>query len=398
MLNGVLVARWLGKELFGQYAAIVTALTFLASFLGFGMDTWLLREGGREPAKLRQNAAGVVILKLIIASALCGAAFVMRSAWASLTLTFGLAMLGLIADGFSQTAYAVLRARRQNGRVALMQVIAPALALGGLLAGMLTRPAVPAVIAIQSSVSMLIALALGQQVWRFLITRHQPTPEEDEREERAQLRDFSKVIRRLPFIIVSALPFIGADILASLYSQSGAAILGGVDQIALGQYKVAYTVITATYIIPTIVFMVTLPMLSDTKTSASDYAATLRALSMAAAVYGGLAFLALLFASPLITFIYGQDYADAAPLLRQMSAMPLFKTFSFLSVAVMLSLNRQRLRMALQIGVVALSVVGGLMVIPQFGAPGAAGVAVAVELSLCVVYGLGARHALRKKT
>ena len=398
MLNGVLVARWLGKELFGQYAAIVTALTFLASFLGFGMDTWLLREGGREPAKLRQNAAGVVILKLIIASALCGAAFVMRSAWASLTLTFGLAMLGLIADGFSQTAYAVLRARRQNGRVALMQVIAPALALGGLLAGMLTRPAVPAVIAIQSSVSMLIALALGQQVWRFLITRHQPTPEEDEREERAQLRDFSKVIRRLPFIIVSALPFIGADILASLYSQSGAAILGGVDQIALGQYKVAYTVITATYIIPTIVFMVTLPMLSDTKTSASDYAATLRALSMAAAVYGGLAFLALLFASPLITFIYGQDYADAAPLLRQMSAMPLFKTFSFLSVAVMLSLNRQRLRMALQIGVVALSVVGGLMIIPQFGAPGAAGVAVAVELSLCVVYGLGARHALRKKT
>lgn len=398
MLNGVLVARWLGKELFGQYAAIVTALTFLASFLGFGMDTWLLREGGREPAKLRQNAAGVVILKLIIASALCGAAFVMRSAWASLTLTFGLAMLGLIADGFSQTAYAVLRARRQNGRVALMQVIAPALALGGLLAGMLTRPAVPAVIAIQSSVSMLIALALGQQVWRFLITRHQPTPEEDEREERAQLRDFSKVIRRLPFIIVSALPFIGADILASLYSQSGAAILGGVDQIALGQYKVAYTVITATYIIPTIVFMVTLPMLSDTKTSARDYAATLRALSMAAAVYGGLAFLALLFASPLITFIYGQDYADAAPLLRQMSAMPLFKTFSFLSVAVMLSLNRQRLRMALQIGVVALSVVGGLMVIPQFGAPGAAGVAVAVELSLCVVYGLGARHALRKKT
>lgn len=398
MLNGVLVARWLGKELFGQYAAIVTALTFLASFLGFGMDTWLLREGGREPAKLRQNAAGVVILKLIIASALCGAAFVMRSAWASLTLTFGLAMLGLIADGFSQTAYAVLRARRQNGRVALMQVIAPALALGGLLAGMLTRPAVPAVIAIQSSVSMLIALALGQQVWRFLITRHQPTPEEDEREERAQLRDFSKVIRRLPFIIVSALPFIGADILASLYSQSGAAILGGVDQIALGQYKVAYTVITATYIIPTIVFMVTLPMLSDTKTSASDYAATLRALSMAAAVYGGLAFLALLFASPLITFIYGQDYADATPLLRQMSAMPLFKTFSFLSVAVMLSLNRQRLRMALQIGVVALSVVGGLMVIPQFGAPGAAGVAVAVELSLCVVYGLGARHALRKKT
>ncbi len=397
MLNGVLIARWLGKELFGEYTVIATALTFLASFLGFGMDTWLLREGGREPSKLRQNAAGVVIFKVFIIAVLCVAALVARTAWVSLTFAFGLATLGMVAGSFSQTGYTVLRARRQNGRVALIQVVVAALVLAGLVLISASRPTVIGAIAIQTAVGVAAALVLAQQVWHFLITKHQPDTPEEAREERVRLRDLGKVIRRLPLILFAALPFIGADLLASFYTQSSPAILGSVNQTALAQYKIAFTLATAPYVIPTMVFMVALPFLSDTKTEPREYASAVRAMAFSALAYGLILLVAIPLAAPLITVIYGPDYAEAVPLLRMMSAMPLLKSFSFLSVAVMLSRNRQRLRVALQVGVVFLSVIGGLIIIPRFNAVGAAGLAVVVEIALCAAYGLGAYVAWRGK-
>ena len=120
-------------------------------------------------------------------------------------------------------------------------------------------------------------------------------------------------------------------------------------------------------------------------------------MAFSALAYGLILLVAIPLAAPLITVIYGPDYAEAVPLLRMMSAMPLLKSFSFLSVAVMLSRNRQRLRVALQVGVVFLSVIGGLIIIPRFNAVGAAGLAVVVEIALCAAYGLGAYVAWRGK-
>jgi O-antigen/teichoic acid export membrane protein len=272
-----------------------------------------------------------------------------------------------------------------------------ALALGGLLLISAARPAVLWVIAIQTAVSLAAALALAQQVWHFLVTKHQPDASEEAREEQVRPGDLGKVAHRLPLILMAALPFIGADVLASFYTQSSPAILGAVSQTALAQYKIAFTLATAPYVIPTMVFMVALPFLSDTNTHPRDYALAVRALALGALAYGLVLLVAIPLAAPLVTAIYGPDYAEAVPLLRAMSAMPLLKSFSFLSVAVMLSRNRQRLRVALQVGVVCLSVIGGLVVIPKFGAAGAAGLAVTVEVALCAAYALGAYAAWRGK-
>jgi hypothetical protein len=46
---------------------VLSSLALIASIIGFGLDTWLLREGGRNPTKLLDYAASVLVTKFIAA-------------------------------------------------------------------------------------------------------------------------------------------------------------------------------------------------------------------------------------------------------------------------------------------------------------------------------------------
>ena len=61
----LLTARQLSVDGYGQYAACVS-ITSLASILfSLGLDLWLLREGGREPAQLSTHAGSVLAIKAV---------------------------------------------------------------------------------------------------------------------------------------------------------------------------------------------------------------------------------------------------------------------------------------------------------------------------------------------
>jgi O-antigen/teichoic acid export membrane protein len=57
------IARRLGAVHFGQYAACYTLASFASIVFHLGLDTWLLREGGRTPERLGKLAGSMIAIR-----------------------------------------------------------------------------------------------------------------------------------------------------------------------------------------------------------------------------------------------------------------------------------------------------------------------------------------------
>lgn len=369
----VLIARHLGVLLYGRYGTLIATLSLLASLLGLGLDTWLLQEGGRNPGGLSQNLWQVLLLKAIGAIALLALLILAWSNQVTSMLALAVGALGVICDSFTQTGYAVLRAVKRNGKVAIFQIVSSLLVVALLLSTMYrVPPSVLLTIAVQSVCSFAILIALMAQVWR-------QTNMTDRR------FDLVRVIKE-------AWLFVTADILSNIYSQAGVVILGSaVGDAAVGIFRPALNAIAATYMIPNIIFAVGLPLLSNPSQSRASRSSLIKMMSAAAALYGLTMLIVFWFGGHLlIRTLYGSAFDDVLPILKLICFVPLLKAGSFVASAVLIAYRQQRLRVLLQIGAVALSIGGGLALIPAYGIIGAVWLHIAVEALLFVLYLLGA--------
>jgi O-antigen/teichoic acid export membrane protein len=113
--------------------------------------------------------------------------------------------------------------------------------------------------------------------------------------------------------------------------------------------------------------------------------------------YGVAVWVALwLMGDTLVNVLFGEQYRAALPFVNIMSLVPLIKSGSFVCVAVLLSCNKAHWRVLLQAVAVVVSVGGSLLVVPTYGAYGAAVVYVTVEAVLFSLYCMGAIQAVRR--
>lgn len=377
MVAGIVIARHLGVLLYGEYVTLMATLALMAGLLGMGMDTWLLREGGRNPTTLLRNAQQVLILKF-------GGAFVLlllltlASSRATLSWPLLLGVVGVIFDSFAQTGYAVLRATQRNRHVAVFQTLSALLLLLALWAMYGSSPSVLLLMIVQAACSVLIAAFIAVNVWRIWNTVE---------------GSFD-----LLAVVKGAWLFVLADILSNIYTQSNVAILGStVGPAAAGAFRPALNTISATFILPLLVFYVGLPMLSAPDLTRQSRRSLISVMALGSALYGLLVMFGIWVAGEtFIHLVYGRQFDAALPFLMIMSVVPLVKAGSFVCVAVMLAQNSQGLRVLLQSIVVVVSVVGGLTLLPVYGAFGAAWLYVAVEVLLFALYFLGAVRSLRR--
>ncbi|GAB4204409.1 MAG: lipopolysaccharide biosynthesis protein [Roseiflexaceae bacterium] len=375
----ILIVRELGPERNGEYGTIVASLGLLASFLGWGLDTWLLKSIGRSPDELPRYVWNVILLKLI------GTALLLTTlllAWSSNTVrtpVFFVGAIGIIFDGFSQTCYSALRATRRNGQVAFFQTLSPLLLVLVLLVFSASSVSVLLLISVQATCSMLICSTLLVRLWR----EYGPLPQQS---------------FQLLSVVRAAWLFVAADVLANIYSQSATVILGNmVSQAAVGIFKPALTMMSLTFLIPNLLFSVSLPLLSAPNMTRPAYLNLLRTISLGAVLYGLAAWAGLFFLSePLIRIVLGRAFDGAGPLVQTLSIVPLLKTASFVFAAVMLSYNQQRLRVLMQCIVVATMLPAGLLLIPAYAVSGAVWVVIGIEVMLCSLYGLCAAWLLRR--
>ncbi len=374
----ILIVRRLGTLLYGEYATVTTSLGLLASLLGMGLDTWILQEGGRDPASLAQNVWQVLFVKTFGAAVLLA---LLTIAWSSdivLSSAFVVGVAAIIFDSFAQTGYSALRATQQNVRVAIFQTLTPLSVLILLATTANTQQSVFALLSIQAACNIFITLILLAKIWQL----YPP-----------DLEHFVK----LRHLVKGAWLFVAADVLGNLYSQAGIAILGAtVEPATVGIYRTALHTISFMFLIPSLLFYVGLPLLNAPGLSRQGFRGLVQAMAGSVLCYGVGVWVGLwLMGDMLVTVLFGQEYGAALPFVSIMSVVPLIKSGSFVCVAVLLSCNKAHWRVMLQAVAVAVSVVGGFFVIPAYGSNGAAFLYVAVEAVLFILYCTGALVAVR---
>ncbi|WP_298402478.1 oligosaccharide flippase family protein [uncultured Chloroflexus sp.] len=377
-IAGLLLVRYFnGPALYGQYAILVTTLALISTVLGLGLDTWLLREGGRDPTQLAFNARRLLMFKLITASFLIS---VLVLAWNHTGLNWILivGMLGVIAESYIRTGHVILHALNRNTLVAILQSVDSFFAVVLILILMIWPPQIAFVVVGQSVVSgitlAIVAILLAEYwrgTWRPL---HLP-----------------RLIRNTSFFVL-------ADVLANIYSQAQIAILAlFTNDLIVGTFRSANNLITISFLVPMAMFNVGLPVLSRPNLERRHRHYLLAGMVSVSVLYG-IVVLGVFwqFGSHILRIVYGNNYEATIRLLTPLSVIPLFKSLSFVAVAIMLSLGKQRLRVFIQSIVVMLSLLGGFIFIPRLGLDGATLTYILVEGLLCILYWTGAIYTLRK--
>ncbi|HWQ14257.1 MAG TPA: oligosaccharide flippase family protein [Roseiflexaceae bacterium] len=376
VVTSALIVRQLGPERYGEYTLLLTALALLTGVLGFGLDTWLLKVGGQEPHTLANNLYQVLLLKVAGALLLLVLLAIGWSNHVVYSPAFLVGVAGVILSSFAQTGYAALRATRHNLQVALFQALEPALLFGALLITDATSLTVLLLMVVRAACSAVLFVLLMRRVWEFC----------------GHARGG---FRPLP-VIRGAWLFVGADVLANVYSQTTFIILGATaGAAAVGAFRPAVDLLTLIQTVPNLMFNVALPLLSGA--APREFRSLLKAMAFGAALYGLSACAGIwVLGDRALIGMYGARFHAALPYLLTLSLVPLLKAGSLVSAAVMLARGHIHLRVAAQCLVAAASVGAGWLLIPAFGTQGAAWNLLVIEVLIFSLYAAGAATAIRR--
>jgi len=377
-LTQVILARRLGLADFGLYTTFYTLLGPVIMVASMGLDTWLLREGGRR-TELDDTIGQVFSLRLLTTGVLMVLAVGVLAATGrtSLSLPVVFAALGLTAELLLTTAHTALRAQVRNISASLLQVLVAALTIGLILWAW--NPQLPL---LSATGYRLLADTAGLAVLVWLLG--------------SSLRHIGFRPARLWSMVYAARHFFATDVLSNIALKADlilvALVLGSSDA---GIYSPALLIINTTFVVPMVAWQVLLPIVSRMQPGAPSFRRTL-GLAVAGSVGYGMLWLLILNwgAEPLIDTVFRPEYKGAIPLLQIMAAIPLLKSLNFCSAMLMVARDRQVLRnRLLAIGAV-FNVLANVLVIPVFGLEGAAWINLTTETVLLVGYGYGAWRSL----
>lgn len=320
----VLVARYLGEAVLGQYAFIASVVLIANVVTTFGMDTLLIRavavtgERAAEQEKLEGTLTAALVIQVVLAIAIIlfiwiGAGWLPNQT-AETLLPLRLASLSLLPLGFS-TVYSAYMRGRERMELYLFFTLISALWM-----------AVGAILVIGSS-QTLLALAL------LLLTSHLATAGTAAilchrflsplafRRAAVQMRTIIPVLKTGAILG-------GIVTLAVVYQRSGVLALSLlVGDSATGWYSAAARPLEALKLIPYALFGAMFPIMTRRTNLYSPLFTHQSPVSQSPNLYHT-AFLALLlfagcaslllamFARPLITLLYGPMYEPAAEALR----------------------------------------------------------------------------------
>lgn len=166
---------------------------------------------------------------------------------------------------------------------------------------------------------------------------------------------------------------------------------------ALGPYIIAFRVAALAGMPIAGLSSVILPRLFASQDTAKR-TATGRAMLITSAIYGALATITLVLASPWLPSVFGKDFGDASHYLLLLSPWPLLYACKIALATQLTGTGKQGTRAIIEIGGVAVSVLTGWAMIASHGAAGAAIALLAAEASMVTAMALYQRRRGRPET
>ena len=366
LLVSVALVRWLGVDELGRYAYVLAFCFPFGALADFGLATLAIRDACRAP----DQAPGVIAaarragltLATASAAAMVGLALLVGHDTA-LVAAIGLGGLASIVSALTMPSLVLLTAREHMDRLSLHRVAAAAL----------SSAVTVAVLMVRGGVVALLAGALAASVVMWLLAR---VLAGDPGAASAMAPGAMRVLLR------RALPFGLLTLGFALYYRIDMVMLEWLAAPGeLGQYAAAYRFLDAVIALAAALGGPLFPRLSSLALAAPGEARRLLEVGWRPLLALGLPLTAgtVVLADDLVALLFGADFAGAAPLLRLLilGTLPLF----WVSVANHALIAADRVWPL--VGVYALSallnVVANLLLIPGWGAAGAAVATAACE-------------------
>lgn len=371
----ILIARQVGPAAFGQFAACLALTKILSIGFGLGLDIWLLRNGFRtgDYAHLAQQGTTCLALRAGLGLLWLGGIIVLAPWLDPAAYPPGLLVVTALAVWFEEIAnivWSTFKAALQNQTLLKFITGAQAASLG--LTLLLIALGVRAVMVYAVAIALVTGLhAAVAVVWQLRTFGWQWRPE---------------TVRP---ILRETAPFALSAGLAMVYGRADIALVAHwLGERAAGLYSPAVSLVNALALIPTAVYYVMLPLLSQAYTADSARAETLANRFRFASTGLGLVFGAAvaLVAHPLVYLLFGPAFSDTGRVLALLGGVLAARFVSMALATSVVAVGLQGQRVAIQAGVALLNIALNVWVIPRWGLMGVAGVYVFTEWVLVVGY------------
>jgi O-antigen/teichoic acid export membrane protein len=378
VITVAVLARRLEVEAFGGYTFLFTFIYFFLSFNDLGIPTTLLREITQAPAQTEELVQNMIGLRLVMALASIAVGWAVVY-WLDLPPGYRLAQLVFLLILPIQaigTQYVVLQSRIQIGRVVAAEVANRVVGFAVMLAAIANG---------QGLLWVVAALVFGEAAGAALILVLtwdvvRPVPRFD-----------VGVWRR---IVRMSLPLSATTLLVAILNRVDLVLLQKMSptpEIGLARvahYGSAYRVPNLSERVPQMMMGTIFPMMITF--AATDVAALRRlywkaSMQLAAIALPMVAVVTV--AAPYIVRVWmGPEYAPVVPLMRVLIWASALLYVALPSANLLIALRFQRINFWMMIPATVLNVALNLVLIPRFGALGAAWATVAAYAFLAIGY------------
>lgn len=356
MVYGFLLARHLGPQRYGYYTAGYSIMGLWSFTISLGMDTWFLQKGGivSDPNKI----IGEILKTKLFIFAVWAPAFILFYTLQDGPVTplfLIICALDIWGDSNLITIIYGLNVRRDYSAITRVLLFSRLGRLGGAIALILSEVRLPEIFALIRLFFTILGLTVALYTYK------------------PSLR--GTILQRpwIPFVELA--PFLLSEMLVQIYIAADMSLLSILsNSVQVGLYSPASSLISALFVIPNTIYLFLVPIYSKTITQHRCLPGKYVFLPL-----GGLVTLGALLSSGLIVgsrwfvpIILGNGFGETGNLLILLSPILLFKSLQFGLAAIIVGAGWQKYRIIPQF-VSALTNVGiNLMMIPLFGAAGAA--------------------------
>jgi len=364
-LTGILLARVLGPAGFGQLVGAMAVVAIGTPLLQGALDNaalWRLSRGN-STTFLR----AVLGAKLWIGIALIGI-LTLVGIPLSLPLLIGILAVNALVCSLGGVILTWLVARDQQAHAAVAEV---SRSVGWLAAAAAVYVAGGGVVAAAATRALASVVVIGGV---FFVVR--------------RLADWRPTLKHQGDVLRSSSVFLASGLFFVIYQQADRVmLLSMAGDVEAGRYGVAANLVMVFYMLPGIFTTVFLPRMYR---DAGDRSKERRVLEvrLGTGLFLATCIVPLLvgFRVELLTILYGADYAGSAPILLWLAGTILLRFVAIAYGDLITAAERHGQRTLVQAGAAVLNIGLNLVLIPLYGAPGAAAATLASETCLLIGY------------
>ncbi len=372
LLVSVWVARYLGPELFGELAYIISALIFFQTLSRVGLDSILIRELSLNPGNASEILGTGFLIKLIAGSASYLIAIIIFYSFEPASLTALIAIAGISL--FFQSIDVLelwFQSQSQNKSSVIAKLIAYSLVNVGRVTLILTEQN-----------SFLFALFVGLEMvfaslaLAFIYYRN----------HFFSTWVFSKELGKK--LLSESWPYLLSGLSVVLYMRVDQLLVKNLtNPESLGIYAAGVAISAQLSFIPVIIQKTLTPFITRKKAqSENDYLDWIKKIFFGYAIFGWLICISFYFMSEqLISFLYGEEYQAAGRILAIHVFTNLFINMGIAQTIWMVLEKKGKLALSKTLLGLCVCIISNLALIPIYGIQGAAISAVLAQASQAVL-------------